>query len=71
MSCSVVCRRSSVLVLLWLWCRPAAAAPIRPLAWEPPYDVGAALKKKKKERKRKQVLSFSSWLGLSGDQPPS
>ena len=21
--------------LLWLWCRPAAVAPIRPLAWEP------------------------------------
>ena len=21
---------------LWLWWRPAAAAPIRPLAWEPP-----------------------------------
>ena len=23
-------------VLLWLWCRPAAAAPIQPLAWELP-----------------------------------
>ena len=23
------------LALLWLWCRPAATAPIRPLAWEP------------------------------------
>ena len=22
--------------LLWLWWRPAAAAPIQPLAWEPP-----------------------------------
>ena len=30
--------------LLWLWCRPAAVAPIRPLAWEAPYAVGAALK---------------------------
>ena len=30
------------LVLLWLWCRLAATAPIRPLAWEPPYAVGAA-----------------------------
>jgi len=28
--------------LLWLWCRPVATAPIRPLAWEPPYAVGAA-----------------------------
>ena len=28
-----------------LWWRLAAAAPIRPLAWEPPYAVGADLKK--------------------------
>ena len=34
------------LALLWLWCRPAAAAPIRPLAWELPYATGAALKKR-------------------------
>jgi len=36
MSCGVGHRCSSDLVLLWLWCRPAATAPIRPLAWEPP-----------------------------------
>ena len=30
MSCSVVCRCSSDLALLWLCSRPAAAAPIRP-----------------------------------------
>ena len=36
---------------LWLWCRPAAVALIRPLAWETPYAVGAALKKKPKKRK--------------------
>ena len=30
------------LALLWLWHRPAALAPIRPLAWEPPYATGAA-----------------------------
>ena len=29
------------------WCRLAAVAPIRPLAWEFPYTAGAALKKKK------------------------
>ena len=29
------------LALLWLWCRPAAEAPIRPLAWEPPYAASA------------------------------
>ena len=33
-------------VLLWLWCRQAATAPIQPLAWEPPYATDAALKKK-------------------------
>ena len=31
--------------LLWLWCRPAAAVPIRPLAWELPYALAAALKR--------------------------
>ena len=36
------------LVLLWLWCRPAAAAPIGPLAWERPYATGTFLKSKKK-----------------------
>ena len=28
--------------MLWLWRRPVATAPIQPLAWEPPYAVGAA-----------------------------
>ena len=32
-------------VLLWLWCRTAATAPIQPLAWELPYTMGAALKR--------------------------
>ena len=48
--------------LLWLWCKTlTVTAPIRSLAWEPPYAVAAALKrqedkkkKKKKERKRKK-----------------
>ena len=44
MSCGVGRRRGSDLALLWLWYRPAAAAPIRPLAWEPPCTLGAALK---------------------------
>ena len=41
-SCGVGCRRGSDPMLLWLWCRLAATAPIRPLAWEPPYAAGAA-----------------------------
>ena len=45
-------RRGSDLALLWLWCRPAAITPIRPLAWEPPYVVGAALKRQKTKKKK-------------------
>ena len=41
-------RGGSDLVLLWLWRRPAATAPIGPLAWEPPYATGAAPKRQKK-----------------------
>ena len=52
MSCGESCRCSSDLELLWLWCRPVATALILPLAWEPPYTVGAALKKKKKKKKK-------------------
>ena len=37
-----------------LWHRPAAVAPIRPLTWEPPYAVGAALKRQKKKKKKKK-----------------
>ena len=36
--------------LLWLWHRLAATAPIRPLAWEPPYAAGAALETGKKAK---------------------
>ena len=32
------------MLLLWLWCRPAAAVLIRPPAWEPPYAAGVAFK---------------------------
>ena len=46
-SCGVGCRCGSDLVLLWLWYRLAAAALIQPLAWELPYAMGMALKKKK------------------------
>ena len=46
-SCGVGCRPSSALALLWLL-HTAAVAPIRPLAWDPPYGVGAGLKSKKK-----------------------
>ena len=57
MNCSVGQRCGSDPTLLWLWYRPAATAPIRPLVWEPPYAAGAAqemAKDKKKERKKER-----------------
>ena len=32
------------VVMLWLWCRLAAAAAIQPLAWELAYATSVALK---------------------------
>ena len=58
MSCGVGCRCGLDPELLWLWYRPAAVAQIGPLAWEPPYAKGAALKKKN------FALIFFSFLGL-------
>ena len=49
MSCDVDQGLGSDLALLWLWCKLAAAAPIQPLAWEPPYARGVGLKKTKKQ----------------------
>ena len=57
MSCGIGLRHGSDLALLWLWRRPVAIARPRPLAWEPPYAAGAALKKKK-ERKSSRHLSL-------------
>ena len=41
----------SDLALLWQWCRPAGMDPIRPLAWEPPYAAGVALRDRQKNKK--------------------
>ena len=46
-NCGVGCKQGSDLAWLWLCCSPAAEAPFRPLAWELPYAMGVALKKKK------------------------
>ena len=64
MSCDVGCRCSSDPTLLWLWCRPAATALIRPLAWEPPYAAGVVLEKAKrqKDKKHQNHCTFSDYL---------
>ena len=49
-------RHGSDPELLWLWHRPAATAPIRLLAWEPPYAMGAALEKTKKQKQKTSKL---------------
>ena len=56
MSCGVGRRCGSDPALLWLWRRPAATAPMRPLAWEPLYAAGAALEKAKTKIKIKKEL---------------
>ena len=60
MSCGVGPRHGLDPVLVWLWCRPAAAAPTQPLAWEPPYAMGVALKWKKKLKLKKRIVTVSS-----------
>ena len=45
-SCGVGRRHGSDLMLLWLWYKPAAVASIGPIAWEPPYAAGVAIKRK-------------------------
>ena len=72
MSCGEGHRHGLDPVLLWLWCRLAAAtAPIRPLAWELPYAEGAALKSKQTNKQTKipknqgMALARNKVFGLS------
>ena len=51
MSCGVGHRLGSGPVWLWLWHRPVATAPVRPLAREPPCVLSVALQKAKKKKK--------------------
>ena len=50
MSCDVGRRHCLDPALLWLWYRPAAAAPIQPQAWELPYAADVALKRQKQNK---------------------
>ena len=58
-SCGVGCRRGSDLMWLWLWHRPVATAPIRPLAWEPPYAMGAALEVAKRQKNKQNKIKLT------------
>ena len=69
-------RCGSDLALLWLWHRLVATAPIKPLAWEPPYATGAALKKTKDKKKitlnvnRLNSLIQRYMMGEAGNNDP-
>ena len=73
MSCGVGHQCGSDAELPWLWHRPAATAPIRPLAWEPPYATGAALKKKKEEEEEEEeeeeIVRQEGAAGVGRSQP--
>ena len=81
MSCGVDHRHSSDPVLLSLWCRPAAATPIRPLAWEPPCDARVVLKRQKNKTLGKRahfvilctrnVVEYLTHLNGETDQCPT
>ena len=69
MSCGVGRRHGSDPALLWLWYRLAAAAPIRPLAWELPYCHRCGPKKTKnkeqktnKQKKELAQVSENEWV---------
>ena len=82
MSYGVGHRHGSDPTLLWLWHRLLATALIQPLAWEPPYAMGAAQeiatttkdkkdkkinkKKKKKKKKRKKKKRKNYCSGMEG-----
>ena len=54
MSCGIGYRCGLNPVLLWLWYRLMAIVLVRPLAWELPYAMGAALEKAKRQKKKKR-----------------
>ena len=71
--CELCCRSKTWLVpkLMWLWCRLAVIAPIRPLAWEPPYDAGVALKKRGRGEINSPFHSFPHLPRIQNFFPPS
>ena len=73
MSCGVGCRCGLDPAWLWLWRTPVATALIGPLAWEPPYAMGVALEKTKRQKfKSKQTSKEPQIFGqirLKSDLP--
>ena len=68
MSCGAGHRRGSDLALLWPWHRPAAAAPIQPLARELPCAVDVALKGPK-GKKKEMFIKRDNPMNLNSEEP--
>ena len=60
--------------LLWLWCRLAATALMRPLAWDPPCAVGEALENAKRQKKIEikiiDILSIQLFVMMTAAEQP-
>ena len=60
------CRCDPDLALLWLWCRWATTALIRPLAWKLPYAVAAGKKKEGKEGREGKINKMTIEISREG-----
>ena len=68
MSYGVGYRQGLDPALLWLWHRPVAIAPIRPLAWEPPCAIAVGLKRQKhKKEEEDKYKSNKAIVKCQGD----
>ena len=65
-SCGVGCTCIWDPELLWLWHRLVAVVPIQPLAWEPPYGAGVALKS---HTQKESSVVLPLWLGRTPVSP--
>ena len=63
MSYVIGCRCGLNPWLLWLWCRPAAAALIQPLAWDLAYAISVAPKKQRK-KERAEIKDIENWKSI-------
>ena len=61
-------RCGSDSMLLWLWCRQAAAAPIQPPAWELPYAADAEGRKEGRSEGKKISLGDRKAKDLLADK---
>ena len=70
MNCGVGLRHSLYLMLLWLRCRLPSVVLVGPLAWEPPYAAGVALKTKANKQTKKDLLGGIGSRDLWGLNSP-